>query len=327
MSERQFPDPYPVSEQLLALVRRLRAAPFNADTKSVPELRENFEQFAAGFADIPASTRFEAVEDAGVDMEWAIAENAFDDAVVLYFHGGGYTIGSIPAYRDHSARLSAMTGARTLSVGYRLAPEHPYPAALDDARTAYGWLLGQGISPERIMFAGDSAGGGLALAAMVALRDDGDPLPAGAVLLSPLADMAHTGASVQERAHLDPIVTPKGSHAYSVRYLGEDGEYDAPYASPIYADLTGLPPVLVTVGTDELLLDDSIRVVRKIKDSGGQADLDVWPRMIHIFPFFASQVPEAQRAMEYISRFIRTRIGLAEHKSLEGSMHEPQRIS
>lgn len=308
MNERQFPDPYPVSAELRALVDRLRAAPFKADTKTVPELRENFEKFASGFTAIPSSARFEPVEDTGVEMEWAIAEGASDDAAIVYFHGGGYAIGSIHAYRDHCARLSAMTGARTLSVGYRLAPENPYPAALDDAKAAYRWLLDQGVQPERVVFAGDSAGGGLALGTMVALRDEGIPLPVGAVLLSPLADMAHTGESVDDRAHLDPLVTPEGSHAYSVRYLGEDGDFDTPYASPVYADLAGLPPVLVTVGTNELLFDDSVRVVRKIRDAGGIADLDVWPQMIHIFPFFASQVPEAQRAMEYISQFIRERI-------------------
>ena len=327
MSERQFPDPYPASDQLQDLVNQLRATPFQADTKPVSELRANFERFAAGFADIPATTRFEAVENTGVDMEWVIAQNASDEAVVLYFHGGGYTIGSIPAYRDHTARLSAMTGVRTLSVGYRLAPEHPFPAALEDALEAYEWLLVQGMSPERIVLAGDSAGGGLALATMVALRDQGRPLPAAATLLSPLADMAHTGASVHERAALDPIVTPTGSHAYSLRYLGPDGDYDTPYASPVYADLAGLPPVLVTVGTNELLLDDSIRVVRKIKDAGGQAELDIWPQMIHIFPFFASQVPEAQRAMQYICGFIRERLGLAERTDRKGSIDESQRIS
>ncbi|MGM7678617.1 alpha/beta hydrolase [Microbacterium sp. A94] len=310
MSDRVFPDPYPASKEMLALIARLRAAPFKADTKTVPELRENFERFASGFSDIPASTRFESVDGVGVEMEWAIAENASADAAVLYLHGGGYSIGSIAAYRDHCARLSVTTGVPVLSVGYRLAPEHPYPAALDDARLAYDWLLGQGISADRIVVSGDSAGGGLSLALMLALRDDSRPLPAGAVLLSPLADMAHTGDSVHERAHVDPIVTPAGSHAYSTRYLGEDGDFDTPYASPVYADLSGLPPVLVTVGTDELLFDDSVRVVRKIRDAGGSADLDVWPKMIHIFPFFASQVPESKRAMDYIARFMKDRIGL-----------------
>jgi len=310
MSERVFPDPYPVSEEMLSLIARLRAAPFKADTKTVPELRENFERFASGFSDVPSSTRFEPVTDAGVEMEWAIAKGSSPDAAVMYFHGGGYSIGSIAAYRDHCARLSAMTGARVLSVGYRLAPEHRYPTALDDARLAFEWLLGQGIHADQIVFAGDSAGGGLSLAAMLAQRDAGGRLPAGAVLLSPLADMAHTGDSVHQRSHLDPIVTPAGSHAYSTRYLGDYGDFDRPYASPVYADLGGLPPVLVTVGTDELLFDDSVRVVRKIRDAGGIADLDVWPRMIHIFPFFASQVPESKRAMDYIARFVRNTIGL-----------------
>lgn len=312
MNDHTFPDPYPVSDELRALVGRLRAQPFHADTKTVPELREHYEQFTTGFADIPASVRFEPVENAPVEMEWTIAAGAVSDAAVLYFHGGGYSLGSIAGYRDHCARLSALTGARVLSVGYRLAPEHPYPAAVADARTAYEWLLGRRFSADRIAVAGDSSGGGLALSTLVGLRDDGIRMPAAAVLMSPLADMAHTGESVHDRAHLDPIVTPEGSRAYSVRYLGEDGPFDLPGASPVYADLSNLPPVLVTVGTDELLFDDSVRVVRKIKDAGGRADLDVWPRMIHIFPFFASQIPEAQRAMEYIARFIRTQLNLGD---------------
>jgi epsilon-lactone hydrolase len=303
-------DPYPPSEEMLAVIAQLRAAPFKADTRTVQQLRDGFETFAAGFADIPESTRFEAVEGAPVGMEWAIAEGAVDDAVILYLHGGGYTIGSIPAYRDHCARLSAATGARALSVDYRLAPEHPYPAAVEDAQAAYGFLRELGIRPERIVVAGDSAGGGLALALMVALREQGEPLPAGAVLLSPLADLAHTGPSVSQRAPYDPLVTPEGSHAYSVRYLGEDGDYSLPLASPVFADLAGLPPVLVVVGTDEVLFDDSVRVVRKIRDAGGEADLDVWPGMIHIFPFFASRVPESKRAIAYIARFARHVLGL-----------------
>jgi monoterpene epsilon-lactone hydrolase len=310
MSHRVFPDPYPRSDEIVALIERMRAAPFNADTTTIDDLRSNFERFAASFSDVPDLTRFEPVPDAGVELEWSIAANAVDDAAVLYLHGGGYSIGSIPAYRDHTARLSATIGARVLSVGYRLAPENRYPAALDDALAAYRWLVASGIRPERILIAGDSAGGGLALSTVVALRDAGEVLPAGIILLSPLADLAHTGQSVHERAHLDPIVSPEGSLAYSSRYLGEDGPFDLPAASPIFSDLGGLPPALVTVGTDEVLFDDSVRVVRKIRDAGGEADLDVWPRMIHIFPFFASQIPEARKAIEYIARFARARLGL-----------------
>lgn len=312
MTHREFADPYPMSSEMTELIARLRSRPFNADTTPLADLRANFERFAAAYQAVPESTRFESVTDAGVDAEWAIAEGADDSTVLVYFHGGGYSIGSIPAYRDHCARLSAATRARVLSVGYRLAPENPYPAALDDAVAVYRWVVAQGFAPGRIGFAGDSAGGGLVLSALVTLRDAGEQLPAVAVCLSPLADLAHTGDSVENRAHLDPIVTPEGSHAYAVRYLGEDGDYSLPDASPVYADLSGLPPVLVTVGTDEVLFDDSVRVVRKIRDAGGEADLDVWPRMVHIFPFFASQIPESRRAIEYIARFARRYLGTEE---------------
>lgn len=310
MSGHDYADPYPVSPEFQALVDRLRAAPFKADTTTLDDLRANFERFAASFHDIPASVTFEPVEGAGVELEWAIAEGATRDAAVVYFHGGGYAIGSIAAYRDFCARISASTGVAVLSVGYSLAPEHRYPAALDDAVAAYRWLLSTGVAPERIAFAGDSAGGGIVVASLVALRDAGDPLPAAGVSISPLTDLAHTGDSVSERAHLDPIVTPEGSHAYAVRYLGEDGDYALPGASPLFAELHGLPPLLVQVGTSELLLDDSIRLVRKVRDAGGEADLDVWPRMIHIFPFFASQIPESRRGLDYLAGFLRRRLEL-----------------
>ena len=139
---------------------------------------------------------------------------------------------------------------------------------------------------------------------MVALREARDSLPAGAVCISPLADLAHTGRTVEEKAYADPIVTPEGSHAYGVRYLGEDGDLTEPLASPLYADLHSLPPVLIQCGTAELLLDDSLRLARKIKDVGGLVDLDIWPEMIHIFPFFASKIPESKRALRYINEFI-----------------------
>ncbi|MFJ6263071.1 alpha/beta hydrolase [Rhodococcus erythropolis] len=292
-----------VSPEFVDLVGRLRQAPFRADTTTVPELRANFEKFAASFYDPPA-VEFVADNANGVDVEWARTPGCDRSRVVLYLHGGGYSIGSIVAYRDFCARISEGSGSAVLSVGYRLAPEHRFPAALDDAVTAYRWLLSTGISADRIVVAGDSAGGGMTVAVMVALRDAGDALPAGAVCISPLADLAHTGRTVHEKAHADPIVTPEGSHAYGVRYLGEDGDLTNPLASPLYADLHSLPPVLIQCGTAEVLLDDSLRLARKIRDAGGGVDLDVWPEMIHIFPFFASKIPESQRALRYLTSFI-----------------------
>lgn len=294
---------FEVSPEFTELVERLRQAPFRADTTTVPELRENFEKFAASFFDPPAA-EFVPDNANGVDVEWTRAPGCDHSRVVLYLHGGGYSIGSIAAYRDFCARISEGSRSAVLSVGYRLAPEHRFPAALDDAVTAYRWLLDTGIRADRIVIAGDSAGGGMTMATLVALRDATIALPAAAVCISPLVDLAHTGATVHEKAYIDPIVTPEGSHSYGVRYLGEDGDLTNPLASPLYADLRSLPPILIQCGTAELLLDDSLRLARKLRDAGGIVDLDVWPEMIHIFPFFASKVPESQRALRYLNAFV-----------------------
>ncbi|MGY1806213.1 alpha/beta hydrolase [Blastococcus sp. SYSU D00669] len=283
----------------------LRSRPFNADTTPVAELRAGFERFAAGFADPPPVER-EPVDAGGVPAEWAHPTSAPVSAAVLYLHGGGYTIGSIAAYRDLSARLAVAADVPVLTIDYRLAPEHRFPAAVDDALAAYDWLCAR-VDPARIVLAGDSAGGGLAMATAVAARDAGRPLPGGLVLISPLADLAHTGASVARNADLDPIVTPAGSHAYAERYLGPDGNPLHPLASPVYADLSGLPPVHVLVGTAEVLLDDSLRLARRARDAGTSVDLDVWPDMIHILPFFASRVPEAQLALAAVADHVRRR--------------------
>lgn len=291
------------SIEFTELVDRLRSAPFRADTITVPELRENFERFAASFYD-PPPVEFVADNVSDVPVEWSFAPGCDRSRVVMYLHGGGYSIGSIAAYRDMCARISHGTGAAVLSVGYRLAPEHRFPAAVDDSVAAYRWLLNNRFDATQVAFAGDSAGGGLTISTLVALRDEGVELPAAAVCISPLTDLAHTGASVHEKAHLDPIVTPEGSHAYGVRYLGEDGNLADPLASPLYADLHSLPPILIQVGTSECLLDDSLRLARKLRDSGSSVDLDVWPEMIHIFSFFASQVPESQQALDYVTSFI-----------------------
>ncbi|WP_009478630.1 alpha/beta hydrolase [Rhodococcus sp. JVH1] len=305
---------YEVSPEFTDLVERLRQSPFRADTTTVPKLRANFEKFAASFYNPPAA---EFVRDNanGVDVEWTRVPGCDRSQVVLYLHGGGYSIGSIEGYRDFCARISEGSGSAVLSVGYRLAPEHRFPAALDDAVTAYRWLIDSGVHADRIVVAGDSAGGGLTVSMMVALRDAAIALPAAAVCISPLTDLAHTGASVLEKAYADPIVTPEGSHSYAVRYLGEQGDPTDPLASPLYADLHSLPPVLIQCGTAEVLLDDSLRLARRIRDAGGSVDLDVWPEMIHIFPFFASKVPESQRALRYLTAFVAQAFGREKNPS------------
>jgi acetyl esterase/lipase len=164
------------------------------------------------------------------------------------------------------------------------------------------------MEPASIVIGGDSAGGGLTLSTGILARDRGLGRPGGLVLVSPLADLAHTGRSVEVNAPVDPIVTPAGSHAYAERYLGSEGDPFEPLASPLFADLAGLPPTYVQVGTAECLLDDSLRVARRLRDAGVFTDLDVWPDMVHILPFFASRVPEAQAALAAVVEFVKARV-------------------
>jgi acetyl esterase/lipase len=227
---------------------------------------------------------------------------------MLFFHGGGYNIGSISSYRDFTGRISRASTARVLSVGYRLAPEFLFPAAVDDAVTAYRWLLRQGVPAHRIVLAGDSAGGGLVLAALVRLRDAGDDLPAAAMCVSPSTDLAKEGESMHTKADVDPIVRSDTSMAHALRYVGVKGNLKHPLASPLYADMRGLPPLLILVGANETLLDDSTRVADKARAAGVDVELEIWDDMIHIWPFFAAILPEGQQAIERMGRFARARV-------------------
>jgi monoterpene epsilon-lactone hydrolase len=189
-----------------------------------------------------------------------------------------------------------------------LALEHPVPAALDDAVSSYHWLLDQGISPSRISVVGDSAGGGLALSMVIAIRDAGAPTPAAIVAIGPSTDLAKEGASMKERAHLDPIVTYESSMAHALRYVGPKGNLKHPLASPLYADLRGLPPLLIMVGTHEALFDDSTRFAAKAEAAGVEVQLDIWEEMIHVWPFFADILPEGRQAIDKIGDYIKARV-------------------
>jgi monoterpene epsilon-lactone hydrolase len=294
------------SAELHKLVSALRAAKISGEA-SIEETRAGWEKFAASF--VPAADiTFKPVSARGVPAEWVTAPDSDPNRIVLYFHGGGYTIGSIASYRSYTARLARASRSRVLSVGYRLAPEHPFPAAVDDAVSSYRWLLDQGISPSRISVVGDSAGGGLALSMVIAIRGTGVPTPAAIVAIGPSTDLAKEGASMKERAHLDPIVTYESSLAHALRYVGAKGDLKHPLASPLYADLHGLPPLLIMVGTHEALFDDSSRFAAKAKAAGVEVELDIWEEMIHVWPFFADILPEGRQAIEKIGDYIRARI-------------------
>ncbi len=255
---------------------------------------------------LPPDVATEAVRANGVPAEWVWAPPASADRVVLYVHGGAYVIGSINTHRDLAGRISRASGARVLNVDYRLAPEHPHPAAVEDATAAYRWLVANGQAPARLAIAGDSAGGGLTIATLVALRDAGDPLPAAGVCLSPWVDLEGIGESMSSRAHLDPMVQKDHLLRMAKLYLG-DLHPRTPLAAPLYADLSGLPPLLIQVGTAETLLDDATRIAERAKKAGVDVTLDVWEDMIHVFQAFAPMLPEGQQAIEQIGEFLRAR--------------------
>ncbi len=270
---------------------------------SVAEARAGWEATAASFPPAPDLSYQAEVAD-GVSVEWVAAPGADPARVILYLHGGGYVLGSIPSYREFAGRISRASQARVLLVGYRLAPEHRFPAAVDDSLAACRWLSKKLGNLRRVVIAGDSAGGGLVLAVMVALRDAGEELPSAAVCISPSTDLAKTGESIRTRAHLDPIVQLPSTIAHAQRYLGEGGDSTHPLASPLYARLEGLPPTLIMVGTHEILHDDSTRFAEKALREGVNVTLEIAQDMVHIWPFFAAVLPEGREAVERIGRYV-----------------------
>jgi len=294
------------SEALKTIVAGLRAAnPIQGET--VLEMRAAMQALSAA-APLPEDTDFEAVDAGGVPAEWTTTPSGHDDRAVVYFHGGGYGMGSIASHRGLVANLSRSARLRVLNVDYRLAPEHPYPAAVEDAVAAYRFALDQGLAPARLALAGDSAGGGLMLAALVAIRDRGLPLPAAGVGLSPWTDLAATGDSIRTKAQVDPYVDQESLGMMASAYLaGADPR--APLASPLYADLSGLPPLLLQVGSAEILMDDAVRAADRARSAGVVAKCRVWEEMIHVWQAFAPLLPEAQEAVEEIADFLGKRLG------------------
>ncbi|UCD57202.1 MAG: alpha/beta hydrolase [Candidatus Hydrogenedentota bacterium] len=294
------------SEQLEMLVQMLRARKIEG-VPSIEEARAYLEKAAAMFT-VADDVRCEPVQVCSVPAEWVVAPGALEERVIFYLHGGGYALGSLNTHRELVSRLSRAAKARALSIDYRLAPEHPHPAAFEDSMAAYRWLLSNGTDPSRTVIAGDSAGGGLAVATLVALRDAGEPLPAAGVCLSPWVDLEGTGQSATTKAEVDPIVTPEGEKIMARLYAGE-ANLRAPFISPLYADLHGLPPLLIQVGTAEVLLDDSTRLAERARAAGVNVVLEPWEEMIHVWQFFAAMLPEGQQAIDRIGDFIRRHTG------------------
>ena len=267
--------------------------------------RRRMDRFV-GTVRVSRGTRVERVMAGRVPAEWIVPPGVETDAVLLYLHGGGYAAGSFVTHRVVAEKMAQLARVRALLPAYRLAPEHRFPAAVDDAMAVYRWLIQEyGADPARVVVAGDSAGGGLTIAVAVTARDTGLPRPAALACISPWTDLAGTGESMRTKVGVDPCFTPEDLHLQAREYLG-DADPKHPLASPLYADLRGLPPVMVQVGEDELLLDDARRLVERARAAGVDATVEVWPGLWHIFAL--QHFPESRVAMQRLGRFLRRHV-------------------
>jgi epsilon-lactone hydrolase len=277
---------------------------------SIPRFRQECEEASNRMAKMPDGVQVTPIHidtlPAGLSAEWILPAQAAKDKVVFYVHGGGYVSGSCNDHRAMVAKVVKGSGVRALLFEYRLAPEHPFPAALEDTLTAYRWLLDQGVAPEQIVIVGESAGGGLGLAMLLALRDQGMPLPAAAVAMSPSTDLKLTGESHRTKARV--CLSPPGMAVVCTKYYTGENDPGLPWISPLYGDLHGLPPLLIYVGEYETLLDDSTRFAEKARAAGVEVTLRVGAGMFHCYPLMAPLFPEATQALDEICTFIKTHI-------------------
>ncbi|WP_336491501.1 alpha/beta hydrolase [Methylobacterium nigriterrae] len=283
---------------------RLAASPRPADLAA---RRARVDGLGADYV-IPADVRIEPVEAGGVRAEWTSTPAADARRVMLFLHGGGYVSGSLASHRHMVAQAGREAGARTLALAYRLAPEHPFPAALEDALAGYRYLLASGIASTRIALAGESAGGGLALATLISLRKAGDPMPGCLWCASPWVDLALTGESLSAKEAVDPLIHRDYLAELAAAYL-QGGDPDAPLVSPLRADLAGLPPTLIQVGSAETLLDDAVRLAGAAGAADVPVTLQVWPRMIHAWHLFFPELREGRESLASAGAFIRGHVG------------------
>lgn len=264
------------------------------------------EKRTAARVRLPDDITREVVSADGVRCEWLIPQHSPADQVLLYLHGGGFVYGLTPPHRQMVAHLAQMMRVRALMVDYRLAPDHPFPAPLDDCVTAARWLRQQGVTAQNTMVAGDSAGGNLTITTLMSLRDGGDPLPAAAACLSPVADL--TNKVDDFTTVYDPLLHPKAARFYSQSYVAH---HDArhPLISPVYGDWSGLPPLLVHAGEDEILRKDAVRIEALARAAGGDVRLAIYPRMWHVWQLYL-QLPQAVQSLDDIAQFLQSHLGL-----------------
>jgi acetyl esterase/lipase len=290
----------------LKRILREKAVPPGAEI-SLEQRRKGMEKVAFKVAD---DIGVEAVTVAGRAAEWLRAPGTNAQRAILYLHGGGYVMGSLTTHRSLGGEISRAAQAAVLMLDYRLAPESPFPAAVDDGVAAFQWLVDKGFKPQNLAIAGDSAGGGLAAATLVALRDRTLPLPKAAVCISPWSDMTCTNESYKTRAEADPMVTSDGIGNMAGVYL-QGADAKNPLASPNFADWRGMPSLLIHVGRDEVLLDDSIKLHEKAKAAGVDSTLEIWDDMIHVWHAFHPMLPEGKQGIERVGGFLREKWGAA----------------
>ncbi|MFL6795946.1 MAG: alpha/beta hydrolase [Xanthobacteraceae bacterium] len=297
-----------MNSEIAAIRKALAQNPPTAG--SFADRRLRWEPLFHKICPIPAGTEVRSIAAGGPAGEWVSAAgvSADETRILFYIHGGGFTAGSAAAYRGLSAHLSAATGARVLAVDYRWAPEAPFPAALEDCVAGYRWLITTAAAaPRRVVLVGDSAGGNLVVAILLALKQAGDALPAAGVCLSAIFDLALTGDSVTSRAQRDPMILASSLQSCASAYRGNADPRD-PLMSPLYGDLSGLPPLLLQCGSEEMLRDDSVRLAAKAKAAGVDVTFEEWDEMVHVWHLFADRLTAGRKALARIGEFVRAHI-------------------
>ena len=291
-----------VSKQMARMIKAIGKT-FQLGENMVEVWRKGLNTITAALM-LPEDVKVEPVDIGGVPAQWISTPETIQERVLFFLHGGGHVSGSIKTHQDLAARLSRIAKARVILIDYRLAPEHPFPAGLEDATKAYKWLIDdEKINPKNLIIGGDSAGGNLTLTTLLKLRELNIELPTAAILISPWTDLVGTGESMKTKEEIDPFISPKAGELFAKLYAG-DNDLTNPLISPLYADLKGLPPLFIQVGTAEVLMDDSIRLAERAKTAGIEVELDVWEDMIHDFAMFAAVVPESQQGIENIGKFL-----------------------
>lgn len=297
------------SEELNTLYRSWAAALASNPAMPLDQLRLLFDHWGDVTAE-PGGVDYSETDAGGVPAMWAAPKGCAADRVILCMHGGGFVVASMYTHRKVYGHLAKAIGCRALILDYRRAPEHVHPAQVEDATTAYAWLLGQGIKPGHIALTGDSAGGALAVTTLLRLRERGLPMPAATMPLSPWVDMEITGNSMTTNRERDVLVQKEIVEGMAATFLGESGNRKDPLANPLYADLRGLPPMYIQLGGDETLLDDSSRLAERAREAGVDVRLDVFPQLQHVFHFSAGRAPEADAAIRKLTEWVRPKLGL-----------------